>query len=114
MLLNYTTDKNHLFVQNTQNTSVIFEVKEYGKDNSLFCVCLEKPIKPGHIYLFTYSFIFSVLPKFSVSISGPKYVLPNMKVIGFSIEAKYACFFCLNLTELSFSDRNTLPFSTNS
>ena len=44
-----------------------------------------------HIYLFTYSFIFSVLPKFSVSISGPKYVLPNTKVIGFSIEAKYAC-----------------------
>ncbi|KAJ7360397.1 hypothetical protein OS493_017030 [Desmophyllum pertusum] len=45
--------------KNTQNVSVKFEVKEY------------------------------VLPKFSVSISGPKYVLPNVKVIGFSIRARY-------------------------
>lgn len=45
--------------ENTQNASIKFEVKEY------------------------------VLPKFSVEISGPKYVLPNVKVIGVSIRAKY-------------------------
>ncbi|XP_078346612.1 venom factor-like [Oculina patagonica] len=45
--------------ENTQNVSVKFEVKEY------------------------------VLPKFSVSISGPKYILPNVKDIGFSIRARY-------------------------
>ncbi|RMX57629.1 hypothetical protein pdam_00015728 [Pocillopora damicornis] len=43
--------------ENTQNASIKFEVKEY------------------------------VLPKFSVEISGPKYVLPNVKVIGVSIRA---------------------------
>ncbi|XP_068695726.1 LOW QUALITY PROTEIN: venom factor-like [Montipora foliosa] len=45
--------------KNSENTSVKFEVKEY------------------------------VLPKFSVSISGPRYVLPDAKVIAISIRASY-------------------------
>ena len=34
-------------------------------------------------------FFISVLPKFSVSISGPKFILPNIKAIGVSIRARY-------------------------
>lgn len=42
-----------------------------------------------------------VLPKFSVEISGPKYVLPNVKVVGVSIRAKYVIqFFSLCLKSL--------------
>ena len=37
---------------------------------------------------------FIVLPKFSVSITGPKYILPNAKVIGFSVQARYVGILC--------------------
>lgn len=38
---------------------------------------------------YNYPFFILVLPKFSVSISGPKYILPNVKAISFSIQARY-------------------------
>lgn len=83
---------NIFVLKDLHNTSVQFEVKEYGKKWKITYLFQKFSVYLGMILpsLMQISFhCISVLPRFSVKISPPQYILPITREFSLNITARY-------------------------